>query len=242
MYTWATGHLNFIELQHSPLLLLLAPGVLNFRRWREEGQQKPPAPPADEPRARVPLIDPYAPATCYPVPPPEPPRLPVEPPRPQVSAPPPAPRRESFPQAKPAVSSVKAMPQPKVAVSAKPAKAEPAGESWSSKQQRLKKEQREARLAENLRTEAVCYMALALLSCATKVAGDVQQEVEMRRWRMEGPAVGILGSNHSSDKPWSGWGPTILGCPSFCNVVDQHLAVSIFEDAQQYPKSKDIRK
>ncbi|CAL1152938.1 unnamed protein product [Cladocopium goreaui] len=123
-------------------------------RWREEGQQKPPAPPADEPRARVPLIDPYAPATCYPVPPPEPPRLPVEPPRPQVSAPPPAPRRESFPQAKPAVSSVKAMPQPKVAVSAKPAKAEPAGESWSSKQQRLKKEQREARLAENLRRRA----------------------------------------------------------------------------------------
>ena len=181
MYTWATGHLNFIELQHSPLLLLLAPGVLNFRRWREEGQQKPPAPPADEPRARVPLIDPYAPATCYPVPPPEPPRLPVEPPRPQVSAPPPAPRRESFPQAKPAVSSVKAMPQPKVAVSAKPAKAEPAGESWSSKQQRLKKEQREARLAENLRLKLFATWPLHCWAARQK-----SQETCSKRWRWGG--------------------------------------------------------
>eukprot|EP00435_Cladocopium_sp_Y103_P064084 s631_g25.t1 len=130
-------------------------------RWREEGRQKPPAPPPDEPLGQVPLIDPYAPATCYPAPPPKPPlappqpaQLPAEPQRPQVSAPPAAPSRESFPQAKPAVSPVKAMPQPKVAASAKPAKAEPAGESWSSKQQRLKKEQREARLAENLRRRA----------------------------------------------------------------------------------------
>ena len=179
------SHLNFAEQSFNIPPPPVAPGVLNLHRWREEGRQKPPAPPPDEPRARVPLIDPYAPATCYPAPPAEPPQ-PVEAPRPQASALPAVPSRESFPQAKPAVSPVKAMPQPKAVVIAKPAKAEPAkaataGESWSSKQQRLKKEQREARLAENLRTEAVCYLALALLSCGTKVAGDVQQEVEMRR-------------------------------------------------------------
>lgn len=108
--------------------------------WRETPQVKE----VSEHKGRVPLNDPYAPQAAYPeAPEPEVPRCKVEETRPV-----PVPKRPDVPQSAP--------------TSAGPRQGQ---ESWSSQQQRLKKEQREARLAENLRPgkkiHGICLSALA---------------------------------------------------------------------------------
>ena len=146
-------------------------------RWREEGLQGPcPSPPEVEPAPSVPLIDPYAPSTAYPEAPPE------APPPVASPSPPPAPAPVPVPKPHQEARQVRQVPQTPVAPKAAPKQAPqvpkvaPETESWSSKQQRLKKEQREARLAENLRRfcSSCCLSWLKQPSCFWYYAPWVQ--------------------------------------------------------------------
>ena len=92
--------------------------------WRETPQVKE----VSEHKGCVPLNDPYAPQAAYPEAPESPQACQVEEPRP-------VPKRPDVPRSTPPACTGPRQGQ----------------ESWSSQQQRLKKEQREARLAENLR-------------------------------------------------------------------------------------------
>eukprot|EP00434_Breviolum_minutum_P031258 symbB.v1.2.027639.t2/scaffold2850.1/size68925/1 len=150
-----------------------------LRRWREEGLQGPcPSPPEVEPAPSVPLIDPYAPSTAYPEAPPE------APPPVASPSPPPAPAPVPVPKPHQEARQVRQVPQTPVAPKAAPKQAPqvpkvaPETESWSSKQQRLKKEQREARLAENLRR--FCS------SCCLRRAARGGQEPEETRQERPG--------------------------------------------------------
>lgn len=150
------------------------------RQPQPPAQQKPEC--YDKP-PRVPLIDPYAPETAYPssastpveVYPPLPPQT-MQTGRHELPAPasaqranprairePEAPSRTAQkPRVEPQSGQERTAEHSSALTSAAPSQPKPqtsapsissANESWSAKQQRLKREQREARLAENLRQE-----------------------------------------------------------------------------------------